>query len=96
MNEGYSQLMNVYSQIDIDKYGRSAKYIQRSMLHTKEYTKSDYYKAMSIYRNFRMIIVANSASFLKSFIFYQSLHLFFCSSVVCMHMHVSIYNVICI
>ena len=25
----------------------------------------------------------------------QSLHLFFCSSVVCMHMHVSIYNVIC-
>ena len=38
------------------------------MLHTKEYTKSDYYKAMSITE---IIIVANSASFPKSVIFFN-------------------------
>ena len=36
------------------------------MLYTKEYTKSHYYKAMSITELFLLIIVAKSASFLKS------------------------------
>ena len=40
--------MNVYSQIDLFICIAEVQNIQCNMLHTKEYTKSGYYKAMSI------------------------------------------------